>query len=27
MAERVGLDYFIVDCAETRGGSLLIFEG
>jgi hypothetical protein len=26
MAERVGLDYFIVDCAETRDGSLLIFE-
>jgi hypothetical protein len=26
MAERVGLDYFIVDCAETKDGSLLIFE-
>jgi hypothetical protein len=26
MAARVGLDYFIVDCAETKDGSLLIFE-
>jgi hypothetical protein len=26
MARRIGLDYFIVDCAETREGSLLIFE-
>lgn len=26
LAERVGLDYFIIDCAETRDGSLLIFE-
>jgi hypothetical protein len=26
IAERVGLDYFIVDCAETRDGSLLVFE-
>lgn len=26
IAERVGLDYFIVDCAETRNGSLLVFE-
>jgi hypothetical protein len=26
MADRVGLDYFTVDCAETRDGSLLIFE-
>jgi hypothetical protein len=26
MAARVGLDYFIVDCAETKEGSLLIFE-
>jgi hypothetical protein len=26
MAERIGLDYFIVDCAETKDGSLLIFE-
>ncbi|HEY2248659.1 MAG TPA: hypothetical protein VGH70_14540 [Bradyrhizobium sp.] len=26
MAERVGLDYFTVDCAETKDGSLLIFE-
>jgi hypothetical protein len=26
MAERIGLDYFIVDCAETNDGSLLIFE-
>ncbi|HMD75572.1 MAG TPA: hypothetical protein VKG05_17035 [Steroidobacteraceae bacterium] len=25
-AKRVGLDYFIIDCAETRDGSLLIFE-
>lgn len=26
MAERVGLDYFTVDCAENRHGELLIFE-
>lgn len=26
MAARVGLDYFLVDCAETKDGSLLIFE-
>ena len=26
MAERVGLDYFTVDCAETEDGELLIFE-
>jgi hypothetical protein len=26
MAGRIGLDYFTVDCAETRSGALLIFE-
>jgi hypothetical protein len=26
MADRIGLDYFTVDCAETNDGSLLIFE-
>jgi hypothetical protein len=26
MAGRIGLDYFLVDCAETKTGSLLIFE-
>jgi hypothetical protein len=26
LAARIGLDYFIIDCAETRDGSLLIFE-
>jgi hypothetical protein len=26
IAERIGLDYFTVDCAETNDGSLLIFE-
>ena len=26
VAERIGLDYFTVDCAETGNGSLLIFE-
>ena len=26
MADRVGLDYFIVDCAENKDGKLLIFE-
>jgi hypothetical protein len=26
MAARIALDYFTVDCAETRNGSLLIFE-
>jgi hypothetical protein len=24
--ERIGLDYFIVDCAETKDGRLLVFE-
>jgi hypothetical protein len=26
MIDRIGLDYFTVDCAETQSGSLLIFE-
>ena len=26
IAQRVGLDYFAIDCAETRDGELLIFE-
>jgi glutathione synthase/RimK-type ligase-like ATP-grasp enzyme len=26
LASRIGLDYFTVDCAETKAGSLLIFE-
>jgi hypothetical protein len=26
IADRIGLDYFTIDCAETRNGSLLIFE-
>jgi glutathione synthase/RimK-type ligase-like ATP-grasp enzyme len=26
LAERIGLDYFTIDCAETNDGSLLIFE-
>jgi len=26
MIDRVGLDYFTIDCAETRRGDLLIFE-
>jgi len=26
IAERIGLDYFMIDCAETKDGSLLIFE-
>jgi hypothetical protein len=26
MADRVGLEYFTIDCAETWDGSLLIFE-
>lgn len=26
IATRIGLDYFIVDCAETRDGRLLVFE-
>ncbi|MBK3665833.1 hypothetical protein JJE66_32005 [Bradyrhizobium diazoefficiens] len=26
MSGRVGLDYFIVDCAENRNGELLVFE-
>jgi hypothetical protein len=25
-AERIGLDYFLIDCAECKDGSLLIFE-
>jgi hypothetical protein len=25
-AARIGLDYFTVDCAETKSGSLLVFE-
>jgi glutathione synthase/RimK-type ligase-like ATP-grasp enzyme len=25
-AERIGLDYFAIDCAETRDGGLLMFE-
>jgi glutathione synthase/RimK-type ligase-like ATP-grasp enzyme len=27
IAARVGLDYFGIDCAETAGGDLLVFEG
>ena len=27
VAERVGLDYFGIDCAETPDGRLLLFEG
>ncbi len=27
LAERVDLDYFGIDCAETRDGKLLVFEG
>jgi hypothetical protein len=27
IAERVGLDYFGIDCAETAAGALLVFEG
>jgi hypothetical protein len=26
MADRVGLDYFTVDCAQNKDGELLIFE-
>jgi hypothetical protein len=26
MADRVGLDYFTIDCAENQRGELLIFE-
>ena len=26
MAARLGLDYFLIDCAQTRDGELLIFE-
>ncbi len=26
IAERIGLDYFAIDCAETRDGRLLLFE-
>jgi hypothetical protein len=26
MADRIGLEYFTVDCAETKSGALLIFE-
>jgi hypothetical protein len=26
MIERVGLDYFTIDCAENQAGELLIFE-
>ncbi len=26
LTERIGLDYFAIDCAEARDGSLLIFE-
>jgi hypothetical protein len=26
VVDRIGLDYFIVDCAEARDGSLLVFE-
>jgi hypothetical protein len=26
LAQRIGLDYFTVDCAEAKSGSLLIFE-
>jgi glutathione synthase/RimK-type ligase-like ATP-grasp enzyme len=26
MAERIGLDYFTIDCAENKDGDLLIFE-
>ena len=26
IAERVGLDYFTIDCAENRNGALLMFE-
>ena len=26
LAERLGLDYFLIDCAQTKDGALLIFE-
>ncbi len=26
MVARVGLDYFTLDCAETKNGELLVFE-
>ena len=26
IADRVGLDYFTIDCAENKNGKLLIFE-
>ena len=26
LADRIGLDYFTVDCAENKQGELLIFE-
>jgi len=26
MADRVGLDYFTIDCAENQRGDLLVFE-
>lgn len=26
MAERIGLDYVLIDCAQTRDGKLLVFE-
>ena len=26
MAKRIGMDYFLIDCAETKDGQLLIFE-
>jgi len=26
MARRIGMDYFLIDCAETKDGQLLIFE-
>ncbi|BAM88631.1 conserved hypothetical protein [Bradyrhizobium oligotrophicum S58] len=26
IAARIGLDYFIIDCAETKDGALLVFE-
>jgi hypothetical protein len=27
LCERIGLDYFGIDCAETKDGKLLLFEG
>jgi hypothetical protein len=26
LAQKIGLDYFVIDCAETRDGRLLLFE-